>query len=194
MALDYGIRAAILRNLHEAGCRTIVMPCKATAEDVLEEKPDGVVLSPGPGAPERLGYAMETVRGLLGRVPIFGICLGNHMLTHALGGNTFKLKFGHRGGNHPVRDLTTGRVRITSQNHGYAADPATLEGSGARVSQINLNDETVEGLEHPELRAFSIQYHAEASPGPQDSRGIFKQFVQRIREPEKWEEIVPEVW
>ncbi len=194
VALDYGIRAAILRNLHEVGCRTIVMPCKATAEDVLEEKPDGVVLSPGPGAPERLGYAMETVRGLLGRVPIFGICLGNHMLTHALGGKTFKLKFGHRGGNHPVRDLTTGRVRITSQNHGYAADPATLEGSGVRISQINLNDETVEGLEHPELRAFSIQYHAEASPGPQDSRGIFKQFVQRIREPEKWEEIVPEVW
>lgn len=194
VALDYGIRAGILRSLHEVGCRTIVMPCKATADDVMEEKPDGVVLSPGPGDPERLGYAMETVRGLLGRVPIFGICLGNHMLTHALGGKTFKLKFGHRGGNHPVRDLTTGRVRITSQNHGYAADPATLEGSGVRVSQINLNDETVEGLEHPELRAFSIQYHAEASPGPQDSKGIFKQFVERIREPERWEEIVAEVW
>jgi len=134
------------------------------------------------------------VRGLLGKVPIFGICLGNHMLTHALGGKTFKLKFGHRGGNHPVRDLTTDRVRITSQNHGYAADPASLDGSGAKIAQINLNDDTVEGLECPELRAFSIQYHAEASPGPQDSKGIFKQFVTRIREPERWTEIVPEVW
>jgi carbamoyl-phosphate synthase small subunit len=194
VAVDFGIRAGILRSLHEVGCRTIVMPYKATADDVMEEKPDGVLLSPGPGDPERLGYAVETVRALLGRVPVFGICLGNHMLTYALGGKTFKLKFGHRGGNHPVRDLTTGRVRITSQNHGYAADPATLEGSGVKVSQINLNDETVEGLEHPEMRAFSIQYHAEASPGPLDSKGIFKQFVERIREPERWEEIVPEVW
>jgi carbamoyl-phosphate synthase small subunit len=192
--LDYGVRASILRNLHELECRPIVMPCRATAEQVLEEKPDGVVLSPGPGDPSRLGYAMETVRGLLGRVPMFGICLGNHMLTHALGGKTFKLKFGHRGGNHPVRDLATGRVRITSQNHGYAADPATLEGSGAKVSHLNLNDETVEGLEAPGLRAFAIQYHAEASPGPQDSKGIFRQFVQRIREPERWEEIVAEVY
>ena len=194
VALDYGMRASILRNLYELGCRPIVMPCKATADDVLKEKPDGVVLSPGPGDPALLGYAMDTVRGLLGKVPIFGICLGNHMLTHAVGGKTFKLKFGHRGGNHPVRDLTTGRVRITSQNHGYATDPATLEGSGVTVSQINLNDETVEGLEAPGLRAFSIQYHAEASPGPLDSKGIFKQFVQRIREPERWEEIVAEVW
>jgi len=194
VVLDYGIRASILRSLYEVGCRPIVMPCKTTAAQVLEEKPDGVVLSPGPGDPSRLTYAMETVRGLLGRVPVFGICLGNHMLTHALGGKTFKLKFGHRGGNHPVRDLTTGRVRITSQNHGYAADPATLEGSGASVSQINLNDETVEGLEAPGLRAFSIQYHAEASPGPLDSKGIFGQFVRRIREPERWSEIVPEVY
>jgi len=194
VVLDYGVRASILRNLHDLECRAIVMPCKATADQVLEERPDGVVLSPGPGDPSRLGYAMETVRGLLGRVPIFGICLGNHMLTHALGGKTFKLKFGHRGGNHPVRDLTTGRVRITSQNHGYAADPATLEGNGARVSQINLNDETVEGLEAPELRAFAIQYHAEASPGPLDSKGIFRQFVERIREPERWTEIVAEVF
>jgi len=194
VVLDYGIRAAILRNLYEVGCRPIVMPCRTTADQVLEEKPDGVVLSPGPGDPARLGYAMEAVRGLLGKVPIFGICLGNHMLTHALGGKTFKLKFGHRGGNHPVRDLTTDRVRITSQNHGYAADPASLDGSGAKIAQINLNDDTVEGLECPELRAFSIQYHAEASPGPQDSKGIFKQFVTRIREPERWTEIVPEVW
>jgi carbamoyl-phosphate synthase small subunit len=137
---------------------------------------------------------METVRGLLGKVPIFGICLGNQMLAYALGGKTFKLKFGHRGGNHPVRDLTTGRVRITSQNHGYAVDPESVAGSPARVSQINLNDNTVEGLECPELRAFSIQYHAEASPGPLDSKGVFSQFVERIREPGRWEEIVAEVW
>jgi len=193
VCLDYGMRASILRNLYEVGCRPIVMPCKTTADQVLEEKPDGVVLSPGPGDPARLGYAMETVRGLLGKVPIFGICLGNHMLTHALGGKTFKLKFGHRGGNHPVKDLVTGRVKITAQNHGFAADPATLEGSGAKVTQINLNDQTVEGLDHEELRAFSIQYHAEASPGPLDNRGIFKQFVDRVREPKRWAEIVPEV-
>ena len=194
VVMDYGIRAGILRNLHGLGCRAIVMPCKATAEQVLEEKPDGVVLSPGPGDPERLGYAIETVRGLLGKTPIFGICLGNQMLAYALCGKTFKLKFGHRGGNHPVRDLTTGRVRITSQNHGYAVDPASLMGSEAKVSQINLNDETVEGLEAPGLRAFSIQYHAEASPGPLDSKGIFRQFVERIREPERWSEIVAEVY
>ena len=134
------------------------------------------------------------MRGLLGKAPIFGICLGNQMLAYALGGKTFKLKFGHRGGNHPVRDLTTGRVKITSQNHGYAVDPGSIEGTGATVSQINLNDETVEGLEAPELQAFSIQYHAEASPGPQDSKGVFKQFVERIREPDRWSEIVPEVY
>jgi len=194
VAMDYGIRESILHNLHRLSCRCIVMPAKATADQVLEEKPDGVLLSPGPGDPARLGYVMDTVRGLLGKVPIFGICLGNHMLTHALGGKTFKLKFGHRGGNHPVKDFTTGRVRITSQNHGYAADPATLEGSGVEITQINLNDQTVEGLDHAGLRAFSIQYHAEASPGPLDSKGIFKQFVQRIREPKRWREILPEVW
>jgi carbamoyl-phosphate synthase small subunit len=194
VAIDYGIRESILRSLHRVGCRTIVMPCRATADQVLEEKPDGVVLSPGPGDPARLGYAVETVRGLLGRLPVFGICLGNHLLARALGATTLKLKFGHRGANHPVKDYTTGRVRITSQNHGYAVDPASLKGAPAAVSQVNLNDGTVEGLECPELRAFSIQYHAEASPGPLDSRGIFKQFVDRIREPERWGEIVAEVW
>ncbi len=192
--MDYGIRASILRNLYELGCRPIVMPCTATAREVLARRPDGVLLSPGPGDPARLGYAVETVRNLLGKVPVFGICLGNQMLGYALGGKTFKLKFGHRGGNHPVRDLTVGRVRITSQNHGYAVDPESLTGSPATVSQINLNDGTVEGLECPDLRAFSIQYHCEASPGPLDSKGMFKQFVRRIREPERWEEIRPEVW
>jgi carbamoyl-phosphate synthase small subunit len=194
VAVDYGMRRSILRNLSALGCRVVVMPCKATADQVLEERPDGVVLSPGPGDPARLGYAVQTVRGLLGKVPVFGICLGNHLLGTALGGATFKLKFGHRGGNHPVKCLQTGRVTITSQNHGYALDATSLEGTGAVVSRVNLNDQTVEGLECPELRAFSIQYHAEASPGPLDSRGIFRQFVERIREPERWREIAAEVW
>lgn len=193
VCMDYGIRESILRNLHALGCRCIVMPCKATAEQVLEEKPDGVLLSPGPGDPKRLTYAVECVKGLVEEVPIFGICLGNHLLATALGGTTFKLKFGHRGGNHPVKDLKTGRVTITSQNHGYAVDAQSVQGTGAVVSRINLNDDTVEGLECESLRAFSIQYHAEASPGPLDSRGIFKQFVDRMREPDRWAQIAPEV-
>jgi len=160
---------------------------------VLEERPDGVVLSPGPGDPVRLGYAVQAVRGLLDKVPVFGICLGNQLLGAALGGTTFKLKFGHRGGNHPVKCMQTGRITITSQNHGYALDAASLDGTGAIVSRVNLNDQTVEGLECPDLLAFSIQYHAEASPGPLDSRGIFKQFIDRIREPKRWKEIVAAV-
>jgi carbamoyl-phosphate synthase small subunit len=193
VAIDYGMRRSILRNLSALGCRVIVMPCKATADQVLEERPDGVVLSPGPGDPARLGYAVEAVRGLLDKVPVFGICLGNQLLGAALSGTTFKLKFGHRGGNHPVKCMQTGRITITSQNHGYALDAASLEGTGAVVSRVNLNDQTVEGLECPDLRAFSIQYHAEASPGPLDSRGIFKQFIDRIREPKRWKEIVAAV-
>ena len=194
VVMDYGIRAAILRNLWEQGCRTIVMPCKTTAEEVLAEKPDGVLLSPGPGDPRRLDYAVKTIRRLLGEVPILGICLGNQLLGYSLGGVLYKLKFGHRGGNHPVRDEITGRIKITSQNHGYALEVESMKNTEATISQVNLNDHTPEGLECPKLRAFSIQYHAEASPGPMDSRGIFKQFVQRIREPKRWSEIVPEVW
>ncbi len=192
-AIDYGIRTSILRSLWELGCQPIVLPCTVTTDEVLALKPDGVLLSPGPGDPARLTPQVETVRGLLGSVPVMGICLGNQLLGTALGGKCFKLKFGHRGGNHPVQCRTTGRVRITSQNHGYAVDPDSLKDAPATISQVNLNDGTVEGLECPDLQAFSIQYHAEASPGPLDSKGIFKQFVQRIREPDKWEQIVPEV-
>jgi carbamoyl-phosphate synthase small subunit len=191
--IDYGIRVSILRNLYELGSLPIVLPCSVTADEVLALDPDGVVLSPGPGDPARLGLQVEAVRQLLGRKPVLGICLGNQLIGHALGGKTFKLKFGHRGGNHPVQCQITKRVRITSQNHGYAVDADSLAKSPGTVSQVNLNDGTVEGIECPDLHAFSIQYHAEASPGPLDSRGIFKQFVQRIQEPERWEQIEPEV-
>ena len=191
--IDYGIRVSILRNLYELGCLPVVLPCSVTADEVLALDPDGVLLSPGPGDPDRLGPQVEAVRQLLGKKPVFGICLGNQLIGHALGGKTFKLKFGHRGGNHPVQCQITKRVRITSQNHGYAVDADSLAKSPGAVSQLNLNDGTVEGIECPDMRAFSIQYHAEASPGPLDSRGIFKQFVERIREPERWEQIEPEV-
>jgi carbamoyl-phosphate synthase small subunit len=192
VVLDFGIRTSILHNLWEQGCQPLVMPSHTTADQVLAAQPRGLLLSPGPGDPAKLGYAVDTVRSLLGKLPIFGICLGNHLLTYALGGTVFKLKFGHRGGNHPVRDLATGRVRITSQNHGFAADPDSLKDAPVTISHINLNDGTVEGLESPDLHAYSIQYHAEASPGPRDSRGIFKQLVQRLRNPDRWTEILPE--
>jgi carbamoyl-phosphate synthase small subunit len=159
-----------------------VLPATVSAEEVMAWRPDGIVLSPGPGDPARLGSVIGTVRSLLGKKPLFGICLGNQLLCHAVGGTTFKLKFGHRGSNHPVQDLKTGKVTITSQNHGYAVDPDSLAGSGAAVTQLNLNDGTVEGIEVPEANASSIQYHPEAAPGPWDSRPHFDEFVQKVRE------------
>jgi carbamoyl-phosphate synthase small subunit len=144
-------------------------------------RPGGIVLSPGPGNPINLPYAVETIRGLIGKKPIMGVCLGHQLLAWALGGRTFKLKFGHRGANHPVKDLESGRVYITSQNHGYAVDPDSLKGSAAVVTQINLNDGTVEGLRHTELPVWSIQYHPEASPGPLDNGYLFEKFVQQIK-------------
>ena len=178
---DYGLKYNILRILCSKGCEVIAMPSTASAEDILARKPDGVMLSPGPGDPELLDYTVETARGLIGRLPIFGICLGNQVLARAFGGKTFKLKFGHRGANHPVKDLETGLVHITAQNHGYAVDADSLP-SDVEVSHINLNDDTVEGLRHKSLPIMSIQYHSEASPGPLDNVYIFDRFIESIRD------------
>lgn len=177
VAYDFGIKFQILRYLSAAGCGVTVVPAGTDAERVLAEKPDGVFLSNGPGDPEGVTYAVKSVRSLLGRVPVFGICLGHQILGLALGGKTYKLPFGHHGANHPVLDRTTGRIEITSQNHGFAVDPDSLP-KGAEITHVNLNDHTVEGLAHPELRAFSVQYHPEASPGPHDSRYLFDRFTR----------------
>jgi carbamoyl-phosphate synthase small subunit len=180
VVLDCGLKYNILRRFAAVGVRSIVLPATASAEEVLAWEPDGVLLSPGPGDPQRLGSVIATVRDLLGRRPIFGICLGNQLLCHAIGGSTYKLKFGHRGSNHPVKDLEDGTVTITAQNHGYAVEPDSLAGTGAEVTQINLNDGTVEGIRVRSLRASSIQYHPEAAPGPWDSRKYFARFVEQL--------------
>jgi carbamoyl-phosphate synthase small subunit len=175
--VDCGVKFNIMRRLASYGCETTVTPCTTSADAILEADPDGVAFSPGPGDPAHLGYVVETARKLIGKKPIFGICLGNQIVGCAFGATTFKLPFGHRGGNHPVKDLRTGRVYITSQNHGYAVDPTGLEAVGVEVTHVNLNDGTVEGLAHKELPIFTIQYHPEASPGPHDSRYLFDQFI-----------------
>ncbi len=178
--LDLGVKRNILRRLADLGCDLTVYPAHATAEELLSRDPDGIVLSPGPGDPSNLDYVVRTTRDLVGRKPLMGICLGHQTLAHALGGRSFKLKFGHRGGNHPVKDLTTGRVSITSQNHGYAVDADSLAGTGLEVVRISLNDNTVEGMRHRELPVWSIQYHPEASPGPWDSDSLFAEFIQGL--------------
>jgi carbamoyl-phosphate synthase small subunit len=181
VALDCGLKYNIIRLLCKQGCDVTVVPCDTPAEEILKLKPDGILLSPGPGDPDLLDYIVDTVKGLVGRKPIMGICLGNQLIARAFGGSNFKLKFGHRGGNHPVRELATGRIHITAQNHGYAVDPDTLK-NGLEVTHINLNDGTVEGLRHKELPIFSIQYHSEASPGPLDNTYLFGRFMDMVRE------------
>jgi carbamoyl-phosphate synthase small subunit len=178
VAYDAGIKLNILRQLSTAGCDVTVVPADTPAEAVLERKPDGVFLSNGPGDPEGVPYLVESVRRLIGKVPIFGICLGHQILGLAAGGRTYKLSFGHHGANHPVRDLATGRVEITSQNHNFAVDPASVAGRGWEPSHLNLNDHTCEGLRHRELPVFCVQYHPEASPGPHDANYLFERFTE----------------
>jgi carbamoyl-phosphate synthase small subunit len=179
VAIDCGIKYNILRNLLDAGFRVTVVPATHSAEEILQINPDAVFLSNGPGDPAPLDYIVSTVSQLLGRLPIFGICLGHQILAQALGGKTYKLKFGHRGGNHPVKDLTTDKVEITVQNHGFAVDGDSLP-DGVRVTHVNLNDNTVEGLVAPEKNAFSVQYHPEASSGPRDSQYLFDRFFNLV--------------
>jgi len=179
-AFDYGAKHSIYRKLVRHGFEVHVLPATADAAQVRELNPDAVFLSNGPGDPAALPYIHKTVTALLPEYPMFGICLGHQMITHALGGTTFKLKFGHRGGNQPVKNLETGKVSITAQNHGFATDPKSIESRGAKVTEINLNDGTVEGLRHTKLPVFSVQYHPEAAPGPNDADPLFMDFYKLV--------------
>ena len=180
VAYDFGIKQNILRLLVDHGCEVTVVPAQTSGEDVLALKPDGVFLSNGPGDPEPIGYAVANIRKMLGRVPIFGICLGHQLCGLALGGSTFKLKFGHHGSNHPVQNLRTKKVEITSQNHGFCVDPDSLPASDVEITHVNLNDHTNEGMRHRSLPFFSVQYHPEASPGPHDARYLFNDFMNMM--------------
>jgi carbamoyl-phosphate synthase small subunit len=179
-AFDLGAKYSIYRKLVRHGFEVCVFPATTPAERILEQQPDALFLSNGPGDPSAVDYVHRTVSSLLPKLPTFGICLGHQMITHALGGRTFKLKFGHRGGNQPVKNLETGKVSITSQNHGFASDPDSLKKSGAVVTEINLNDQTVEGLRHRELPVFCVQYHPEAAPGPNDADPLFSDFYRLV--------------
>jgi carbamoyl-phosphate synthase small subunit len=175
VAIDYGMKWNILRLLTQVGCRVTVVPATFSAEDILRLRPDGIFLSNGPGDPAAVTYAIDTIRQLVGKRPMFGICLGHQLLCLALGAKTFKLKFGHRGANHPVRNERTGHVEITTQNHGFAVDPRTLP-SDVEITHVNLNDRTLEGIRHKRLPLLSVQYHPEASAGPHDSSYLFEEF------------------
>jgi carbamoyl-phosphate synthase small subunit len=180
---DYGVKRDILRQLARVGCDITVYPATTHASEIINQKFDGVLLSNGPGDPEPVTYAHENIRQLIGKVPLFGICLGHQLLGIALGGKTYKLKFGHRGGNHPVKDLRTGRVEITAQNHGFAVDPDTVSENDVEYTHINLNDQTLEGFSHRREPVVAVQYHPEAAPGPHDSFYLFDDFITMM---EKW--------
>ncbi|HTV60543.1 MAG TPA: glutamine-hydrolyzing carbamoyl-phosphate synthase small subunit [Verrucomicrobiae bacterium] len=182
VAYDFGIKQNILRLLVDHGCSVSVVPARTSAEDILALKPSGVFLSNGPGDPEPVGYAVENIRKLAGRVPIFGICLGHQLCGLALGGKTFKLKFGHHGSNHPVKNLLTEKVEITAQNHGFCVDPESLPSSDVEITHVNLNDHTNEGMRHRSMPLFSVQYHPEASPGPHDALYLFDNFIAMMKE------------
>src|SRR2546426_1178148 len=182
VAYDFGIKQNILRKLRSEACKVTVVPAQTPAEDVLALKPDGVFLSNGPGDPEPVAYAVENIKKLIGKVPVFGICLGHQLCGLALGGKTFKLKFGHHGSNHPVKNLLTEQVEITAQNHGFCVDPESLPSSKVEITHVNLNDHTNEGMRHKSLPLFSVQYHPEASPGPHDSHYLFTQFTDLMKE------------
>jgi len=184
VAYDFGIKQNILRMLARENCRVTVVPAKTSADEVLAMQPDGVFFSNGPGDPEPLEYAIENVRALQGKTPMFGICLGHQIFGLALGGKTYKLKFGHHGGNHPIKNLETGKVEITAQNHNFNVDPKSLP-DDVEVTHVNLNDDTLAGLKHKTDPMFSVQYHPEASPGPHDSHYLFKDFRKMMEEFEK---------
>jgi carbamoyl-phosphate synthase small subunit len=181
VALDCGAKSNILRNLVERGVRVTVIPPETPAEEILKLNPDGVFISNGPGDPAVLDYAVKPLKGVIDKIPTFGICLGHQLLGRALGAKTFKMKFGHRGGNQPVKNLDTGRIEITSQNHGFAVERKSLEAHGGIVTHLNLNDNTVEGFRHQSLPVFSVQYHPEASPGPHDAAYLFDAFIEMMK-------------
>jgi carbamoyl-phosphate synthase small subunit len=182
VAYDFGIKQNILRMLTREGCRVTVVPAETAAEDVLNLKPDGVFLSNGPGDPEPVDYAVNAIRDMMGRVPVFGICLGHQLCGLALGGRTYKLKFGHHGGNHPVRNNLTGKVEITAHNHNFAVDPDSINANEVELTHVDLNDQTLEGMRHKTLPLFSVQYHPEAAPGPHDSHYLFHDFRKMMEE------------
>jgi len=181
IVMDFGVKYNILKCLSKLGCKITVVPAKTSADEILSMRPDGILLSNGPGDPAGVPYAVETVRKLLHRLPMFGICLGQQILGLAFGGKTYKLKFGHHGGNHPVKDLKTNKVEITVQNHGFCVDIDSLNKEDIEITHINLNDRTLEGLRHKKLPVFSVQFHPEASPGPHDSLHLFENFIGMIR-------------